>query len=313
MPLFVTVAICAALVVPVFCSAKVRLEGLKFSVNVGTWPVPLKLNDCGLAVALSVNNIAAVREPFAVGENVTLTEHEELAVRLPVPTGHVSPEIAKSPGLAPVRAINENITGLLPVLLTVIDCAALVVRVFCNANVRLPGLKLNVYVAIWPVPVSPTDCGLPLALSVKVTAAVRVPLAVGENVMPTEHDALAARLPAPTTQVSFEMAKSPGFAPVNAIDENVTGLLPLFVTVTACAALVVPVLCDWKVRALGLRVIAGEEGTVIVPPTPAMGSESPAGLEPASALKPMATVPAVAGLATTCATTPSGRIVAFIP
>lgn len=73
---------------------------------------------------------AAVRDPLAVGENVMLTAHEELAAIL---AGQVLFEIAKSPGFAPVRAIDESATALLPVLLTVTLCAALVVPVFCTA------------------------------------------------------------------------------------------------------------------------------------------------------------------------------------
>ena len=48
------------------------------------------------------------------------------------------------------------------------------------AKVRLVGERLAT--AAVPVPVRLTLCGLPVALSVRVTAAVRVPLAVGVKV-----------------------------------------------------------------------------------------------------------------------------------
>ena len=52
------------------------------------------------------------------------------------------------------------------------------------ANVRLDADRLTVVVPplLAPVPVSPTDCGLPVALSVIVIDPVCVPVAVGVNV-----------------------------------------------------------------------------------------------------------------------------------
>jgi hypothetical protein len=199
---------------------------------VGIWPVPLRETDCGLPVALSVKEIDAARAPLVVGEKVTLTLQEALAARLFEVTGHVSFEMEKSPAFAPAKPMAENVTGLLPVLVTVTDCAALVVPVFCNEYVRLAGLKLSVKVGATPVPLRPTDCGLPVALSVNEIEAVREPAAVGVNFTLTLHAALEARLPAPTGQVSLEMLKSPAFAPVSAIEENVTALFPVLVTVT---------------------------------------------------------------------------------
>lgn len=242
-----------------------RLLGLKLSVNVDNWPVPLKFTDCGLPVVLSVNKIAAVRDPLAVGENLMLTEHDAPPPTLPAPTGQVSLEIEKSLGLAPPSEIEENAAGLLLVLVTVTLCATLVVPVFCKANVRLEGLKVRAGGPDWPVPETPIDCGLPLALSLKVIAVTRAPTALGENVMLTEHEAPAARLTAPTGQVSFEMEKSPGLAPVSPIDENVTALLPVLLTITLCAALVVPVFCAANVRLPGLKPSVKVGAAVPVP------------------------------------------------
>lgn len=44
--------------------------------------------------------------------------------------------------------------------------------------------------------------------------------------------------------------------------------LPLLVTVTDCAALVVPMLCEAKVRLAGEMLTAGAAGGVCVPPPP---------------------------------------------
>jgi len=70
-----------------------------------------------------------------------------------------------------------------------------------------------------PVPVSETLCGLPGALSVMLTLAARFPVAVGVNVT--------------------LIAQSPLLAPVMAMLAMVNGAVPLFVSVTLCAALVV--------------------------------------------------------------------------
>src|SRR5574337_64510 len=71
----------------------------------------------------------------------------------------------------------------LPVLVSVTDCAALVVFTVWLANVRPAADRLTAGAGTAvPVPVRVNECGLPAALSVMVTAAVRVPVAVGVNV-----------------------------------------------------------------------------------------------------------------------------------
>jgi len=69
----------------------------------------------------------------------------------------------------------------LPVLVSVTGCDALVVLVCWLVNVRLEVDRLTAGAAA-PVPVRVMECGDPVALSVIVTAAVRVPTAVGVNV-----------------------------------------------------------------------------------------------------------------------------------
>src|SRR5580658_10463564 len=96
-----------------------------------------------------------------------------------------------------------KVTDALPVLLIVTLCAALVVPVFCAANVRLDGVKLNVNVGVRPVPVRVTLCGLPVALSVNVRLAVRVPTAVGLNVTDTVQELPDVSVPG---QLLAEMA-----------------------------------------------------------------------------------------------------------
>jgi hypothetical protein len=66
-PVFLTVKLCAGLVLPIFCVANVRLDGVKVSVRVK--PLPLSGTLCGLPVASSATLRLAVRVPFAVGLN----------------------------------------------------------------------------------------------------------------------------------------------------------------------------------------------------------------------------------------------------
>jgi hypothetical protein len=66
-----------------------------------------------------------------------------------------------------------------PVLLKVTLCAALVVPTFWLLKVRLATERPAI--ALVPVPVRLSDWGLPAALSVNTTEAVRVPGALGVN------------------------------------------------------------------------------------------------------------------------------------
>src|SRR5436190_20599958 len=91
--------------------------------------------------------------------------------------------------------------------------------------------------AVVPIPLSVTFCGLPAALSLMLTAAVRVPLAVGLNVTLIPQLAPAANeLP----QV-WVCAKFPALVPVIAMLLMVKIAVPVFLSVTVLAAHVVPI------------------------------------------------------------------------
>jgi hypothetical protein len=75
------------------------------------------------------------------------------------------------------------VSAALPVLVSVTICAALVEFSCWLANVKFDDDRLTVGAGIAvPVPLSVIACGLPVALSVIVTAAARAPVAVGMNV-----------------------------------------------------------------------------------------------------------------------------------
>jgi hypothetical protein len=107
----------------------------------------------------------------------------------------------------------------------------------------LPKLRLvvlRVAPAVVPVPLRLTVCGLLLALSVSVRVAVREPVAVGANVTLITQVPLAATEELVLQVVPLAMAKSPGLVPPNAMLVKVNDAVPLLVTVTALAVLVVP-------------------------------------------------------------------------
>src|SRR5207302_823896 len=112
-----------------------------------------------------------------------------------------------------------------------------------------------------PVPVSATLCGLPAALSAMARVPLRAPRAVGVKVTSTVHDAAGARV---APQVLAAMAKSPGLAPPIAILVMVRTAVPVLVSVTRWAALVVRRVTEPKVRLAGLSCASGAGGVCVV-------------------------------------------------
>ncbi len=100
----------------------------------------------------------------------------------------------KSPLLVPVMPMEVMLSAALPVLLSVTICAALIVPTPWLAKVRLVADKLTIGAGAVPVPVKVTVCGLPVALSVMLTAALRVPVALGTKVTLMVQLAFAARV-----------------------------------------------------------------------------------------------------------------------
>src|SRR5215813_5079053 len=107
-----------------------------------------------------------------------------------------------------------------------------------------------------PVPPSVTDC-VPLgSLSVKVSVAERAPAAAGENVTLTVQLALTPSVFGLSGQLLFD-EKSPPLAPPIATPVIVSGAVPVLVSVTVCAGLVVPTFWLANVRPLGVSVAVG--------------------------------------------------------
>jgi hypothetical protein len=198
--------------------------------NEKSWPVPLSATAWGLPGALSLNERLPDAAPAVDGVNVTATVQVAAA-----PTGfeveQVVPEAAMAKG--PVTAIAVKVRLPFPVLVRVTVWELLVVPT--NWGEKVNGADKLTTGAV-PVPLKLTICGLLLALSVNVRLPERLPLAVGVNVTLITQLLLAATgapvmqvVPLPTT------AKSP----VAAMLVKVKDAVPLLLTVTALAALVV--------------------------------------------------------------------------
>jgi hypothetical protein len=105
-----------------------------------------------------------------------------------------------------------------------------------------------------PVPVRLMVCGLPVALSAMDSTADRVPFAVGLKVT------LMVQLPLAATEPPQVLvwAKSPALAPVKLRPETVSMTLPVLLSVTVCAALVVPTDWELNVKLVAERLTAEE-------------------------------------------------------
>ena len=198
--------------------------------------MPLRLMVCGLPEALSVMLMVATRAPVVVGVKVTLKTQVAFGASVVTQLAGVVEE-AKSPGLVPPRLIALMVSGPVPVLVSVTVWAALVVP-----TKRLPKLRLVLGVKVtagaMPVPLRLMVWGLPLALSVMLMVAARAPVTLGVKVTLKTQVAFTASV---VTQLAgvVEEAKSPGLVPPRVMAEIVSGPVPVFVSVTVCAPLVV--------------------------------------------------------------------------
>lgn len=250
-PVFVTVTFCAGLVELTVCDAKVSDVGDTVTVAGPFTAVPVNVTVCGLPVALSVNVIAPVRVPAAVGLN------EIWKVQLDESTAMLGHCAVVAPAKSPVVTMLVKVTFTLPLFETVTVCVALVVPTVCEAKVSIVGEIVIVPKGAAPVPLNVTVCGLPVALSDTFKVAVRVPTAVGVNKTLIVQFAPPARVPIglhPPDIVGKGKLKSPAFVPVTVNPEKFTVAVPLFVTVTVSAALVVPTVCAAKVKLVGATV-----------------------------------------------------------
>jgi hypothetical protein len=186
---------------------------------------------------LSVIVIAAERELATKGVNVTPIVQKPFTAIAAGLIGQLF-VCAKSPGFVPVTAMLPIARGLGPLFVTVIVCMPLVVFKIWLGKLTEDGAGVTVGGAGNPVPLKPTESGLLLPLSVIVIAAARALATEGVNVTLIVQKAFAAIVEGLIGQL-FVCAKSPEFVPVTAMLPIASGPGPLFVTVIACAPLVV--------------------------------------------------------------------------
>ena len=240
LPVLVIVTDCAAAVVPTTVLPKVRLEGLRETP--ATAPVPLSVIVCRPPLTLSAMVTTPVRVPLAAGVNVTAIVHVPEAA-----TGVEVEQVVPVPRAKSPLAVNELMfRTLVPVFVSVTDWAAAVVPTTVLPKVRLDGFRDTPATA--PVPLSAMVCVPPLALSRMVNTPVRVLLAVGANVTAIVHVPEAATGIEVEHVVPVPRAKSP----LELRAEMLSGLLPVFVNVTDCAAAVAPTTVLPKARLEGL-------------------------------------------------------------
>src|SRR3989454_65631 len=141
-----------------------------------------------------------------------------------------------------------------------------------------------------PVPARDTDCGLPTASSVMFTAAARAPGPAGVKLTLIVQLAPGATELAPVGQVlPAAKAKSAACAPVMVMLVRLRGAPPLLVSVTFCAALVVPTRCSPNVLLVAESVAVGGV-------TPVPVSDTDCGLPAASSVMITVAVRALAAV-----------------
>jgi hypothetical protein len=131
----------------------------------------------------------------------------------------------------------EMASAALPVLVRVTTCAALVVFKVWLENDKFDDDKTSIGAGgTTPVPLRVIVCGLPAASSAMVTAAIRVPVAVGVNVTLIVQFPLFEGTELPQVLVC---AKSPLFVPVKPMLVMFNAAFPVSVSVIVCDELVV--------------------------------------------------------------------------
>jgi hypothetical protein len=183
-----------------------------------------------------------------------------LIVQVPPTATLVVIHVLVSEKLLPT-AMLVKVRVAVPELVTVTDCAALVVPTAWLAKVREVGERVTA--AAVAVPDKLTVCGLLLALSVIVRVPVTGPGAAGAlNVT------LIVQVPPAATLVVVHVLVSEKLL-LAAMLVMVSVAFPELVTVTDCAVLAVPTGLE-KVRELAERVTAGALGgeLVVEPPPP---------------------------------------------
>lgn len=250
-----SVADWAALADPIPVLVNPRLDTL--AVTVPLTPRPLSATVCGLLPSESLKFNVAARAPVAVGPKTMLAV--QLAAGASV-VPQVLLKIEKSLAFAPLKL---TLLMLMMVVFPFVNVATFCPPLFPIATDAhaMPDGEAEVLPAgaAAPVPESVTDCGLLAAESVKLSEALRVPVAPGLNTTATVQLPDAARL---APHVVLDTEKSAALAPVTVMLVMVTDELTLPDKVTGCVALADPIVVLGNVR------LAGDTDAVITGAAP---------------------------------------------
>jgi hypothetical protein len=255
LPVFVSVVDIALAVVLTVVFGKASMVGENDAP--GAVPVPVSVTVCGLPVALSVTEIAALK--LAAEAGVKVTEIVQVAVTASV-IPQVLAEIVKSVGFVPVSVMLLMVSGALPELVRTVDIAVAVLLTGVLGKASVVG-ESEATGAI-PVPLSVTVCGEPVALSATEIAAVKLAAERGVKVAEIVQVADAASV---FPQVLAEIAKSAVFVPVSVMPVMVNDAVPLFVSVVDIAVAVLFTSVFGKLMLVGERDAPGAAAGVPVP------------------------------------------------
>lgn len=150
-PLFLTVTVCAALVLPTAWEPNDALVGDRLTA--GAIPVPVNARLCGLPAALSAIATLADRAPVAAGKKVTDTEHVAFTARVAGANGQLSLS-EKSLEFGPPTVTALIAKGAIPTFVTVALSPPLIVPTTWLPNVRVAGDTDTAGAGATPVPLS---------------------------------------------------------------------------------------------------------------------------------------------------------------
>jgi len=212
--------------------------------------IPVKETNCGLSAALSLTETAPILREFIGGDHLTVMVQDFPAPRF------VS-QLFVSEKAAPVIPMPVMLNVVLPKLVSVgvptVSHSHPTLFTFLQAKVRLVADKVAFGPENTTLPLKATDCGLPGALSVTKSVPFIVSEVLGVKVTVTMQFA-------PDARVEPQVLVSPKLA-LAAILTMLSVAVPELLSVTVCAALVVPTASKPKVRSVTDKVTLG------VPPT----------------------------------------------
>jgi hypothetical protein len=253
---FFSTVLSAAAVVPFAMLPKASAVGVSVTAPEAP-PVPASATVCGDPATSSATLISAPYVATAAGLNVTPIVHVPPAATCPE---HVFDAIAKFPAFAPVSETPLMLIGTPPVLVSTVGCVAEVVPTSVPVNVSDAGANETAPGAA-PVPLNPTVCGVPAALSATLIDALSGATDPGLNVNEIEQLAPAATV---LPHVFAVIAKLDVFAPVSVTPEIVSVDPPLLVSIVDFAAAVDPLATVPNDSVVGENVTAAAANPVPV-------------------------------------------------